>query len=420
MTAHACGLRRDWRCSGRTGARRYWRIPAQCRVVTIASQEAILRQGASNDQVHFLHLRPGAPVFRRGRDSVAADRDQGRANVRRDVGDRRIAGLGLHRCRGALPHSAASGFRVLVACRHRAGHRPGGHALDHRPHSIRFEGIVAGDAGSYPARSTGTGIAPRARRSRWACCAGPNPWFPDRRDFTICASIEPAKAVGGDFYDAFLLDPDHLLLAIGDVAGKGVSAALFMVRALTLLRSAAVNWVSLADTVRGVNRTLADDNEASMFLTLFMAVLDLRSGVLDYVNFGHLPPLIRSLDGSVACHEVTPGVMFGLLEHAEGAAGSVVLMPGSTLVLYSDGVTEAEAPDQLQFGLNGLLEAARQAADAGTGRRHRTNRRSGHQPCRRRGTGRRHHDPCRDVQRKPHRGLNWRSRCGAVSGMNPW
>ena len=108
-----------------------------------------------------------------------------------------------------------------------------------------------------------------------------NPWFPDRDEFTIFARIEPAKEVGGDFYDAFLLDRDHLVLAIGDVAGKGVSAALFMVRALTLLRSAAVNWVSLADTVRGVNRTLADDNEASMFLTLFMAVLDLRTGVLD-------------------------------------------------------------------------------------------------------------------------------------------
>ena len=119
-----------------------------------------------------------------------------------------------------------------------------------------------------------------ARQIQMGMLRRANPWFPDRRDFAISARIEPAKAVGGDFYDAFLLDPDHLVLAIGDAAGKGVSAALFMVRALTLLRSAAVNWVSLADTVRGVNRTLADDNEASMFLTLFMAVLDLRTGVL--------------------------------------------------------------------------------------------------------------------------------------------
>ena len=148
------------------------------------------------------------------------------------------------------------------------------------------------------------------------------------------------------------------MLAIGDVAGKGVSAALFMVRALTLLRSAAVNWVSLADTVRGVNRTLADDNEASMFLTLFMAVLDLRTGLLRYINFGHLPPLIRSPDGSVAYHQMSPGVVFGLIENAQGATGSLVLSPGSTLVLYSDGVTEAEDPGERHFGLHGLLEAA--------------------------------------------------------------
>jgi phosphoserine phosphatase RsbU/P len=188
-----------------------------------------------------------------------------------------------------------------------------------------------------------------------------NPWFPDRHDFAIFARIEPAKAVGGDFYDAFLLDSDHLVLAIGDAAGKGVSAALFMVRALTLLRSAAVNWVSLADTVRGVNRTLADDNEASMFLTLFMAVLDLRTGLLEYINFGHLPPLIRSPDESVAHHEVTPGIMFGLMEQAEGATGSLILSAGSTLVLYSDGVTEAEDPGQRHFGMQGLLEAAGKA-----------------------------------------------------------
>jgi sigma-B regulation protein RsbU (phosphoserine phosphatase) len=134
-----------------------------------------------------------------------------------------------------------------------------------------------------------------------------------------------------------------------------------MVRALTLLRSAAVNWVSLADTVRGVNRTLAGDNEASMFLTLFMAVLDLRTGMLEYINFGHLPPLIRARDGSVTHHNLPPGVMFGLMERAEAASGSLILAPGSTLVLYSDGVTEAEDPAQRQFGRDGLLEAAAQA-----------------------------------------------------------
>jgi sigma-B regulation protein RsbU (phosphoserine phosphatase) len=187
-----------------------------------------------------------------------------------------------------------------------------------------------------------------------------NPWFPQRTDFAIAARIEPAKLVGGDFYDAFLLVPDHLVLAIGDAAGKGVSAALFMVRALTLLRAAVVHWVSLADTVQSVNSALADDNEASMFLTLFMAILDLRSGTLDFVNFGHAPPLVRSPDGSVACHPVSPGVVFGLLEDAAGGSGSLVLAPGSTLLLYSDGVTDAVDPANRPLGVDGLLAAAAQ------------------------------------------------------------
>jgi len=185
-----------------------------------------------------------------------------------------------------------------------------------------------------------------------------NPWFPGRREFEISALIEPAKLVGGDFYDAFLLDPDHLVLVIGDVAGKGISAALFMVRALTLLRSAAVNWSSLSKTLEDVNRVLVDDNEASMFLTLFMAVLDLRTGALEYINFGHPQPLIRWPDGAVAFHPVASGIVFGLLEGAEGTAGRLVLPPGSTLLLYSDGVTEAMDPDFRQLGATGLLEAA--------------------------------------------------------------
>ena len=192
-----------------------------------------------------------------------------------------------------------------------------------------------------------------------------NPWFPDADEFTISARIEPAKAVGGDFYDAFLLDADHLVLAIGDAAGKGVSAALFMVRALTLLRSAAVNWVSLAETVRGVNRALAADNEASMFLTLFMAVLDLRTGVLDYINFGHLPPLIRSPDGSVACHQ-----MYARRHvRSDGAALRARLAawscrPDRHWCCTRTALPKPRTRAERQFGLHGLLEAAGAGEDA--------------------------------------------------------
>jgi sigma-B regulation protein RsbU (phosphoserine phosphatase) len=185
--------------------------------------------------------------------------------------------------------------------------------------------------------------------------------FPGRDDFSIAANIEPARQVGGDFYEAFLLDADHLALAIGDVSGKGISAALFMVRALTLLRSSAPGWRSLADTLTSINRMLAADNEASMFITLFMAVLDLRSGGLEYINHGHPPPLIRAPDGATGFHGVAPGIVFGLFEDAQGAAGHTVLPPGATLLLYSDGVTEAMDPEQRQLGPAGLLDAVTRA-----------------------------------------------------------
>jgi sigma-B regulation protein RsbU (phosphoserine phosphatase) len=184
-----------------------------------------------------------------------------------------------------------------------------------------------------------------------------DPWFPDQSSFAIAAWLEPAKLVGGDFYDAFLLDEHHLVVAIGDVAGKGISAALFMVRALTLLRSWAPDWRSLAGTAADVNNSLARDNEAGMFLSLFMAVLDLRTGVLDYVNHGHAPPVLRAPDGSARLQPVARGLVLGLIEHAKGGFGQLVLPPGATLLLYSDGVTEALDPDQALFGDDRLLAA---------------------------------------------------------------
>ncbi|MGA3402317.1 MAG: SpoIIE family protein phosphatase [Acetobacteraceae bacterium] len=334
-------------------------VAAQCRVVTVAAQETILRQGAPNDQVHFLlsglvHLYFD-DVTRSQPIEIEAGRMFGEMSVIDDLPASAFI-IAAERCRLVLLPADVFWSEVVPA--------PGIARAVMRSISrrIRSDSMALLRAMQDRIRHAALEQELRlARQIQMGMLRRVNPWFPDRRDFAIFARIEPAKAVGGDFYDAFLLDSDHLVLAIGDAAGKGVSAALFMVRALTLLRSAAVNWVSLADMVGGVNRTLADDNEASMFLTLFMAVLELRTGTLEYINFGHLPPLIRSPDGSVAHHPLSPGVMFGLMEGAEGATGSLVLAPGSTLVLYSDGVTEAEAPDQRQFGLDGLLAAAGQA-----------------------------------------------------------
>jgi sigma-B regulation protein RsbU (phosphoserine phosphatase) len=335
------------------------RVAAQCRIVAFQAQQTILRQGAPNDQVHFVlsgrvHLYFDA-VIQAQPIEIGAGRMFGEMSVIDELPVSAFI-VAAEPCRILLLPAQifwsevvpASGMARAIMRSITGRIRSDSTALLQAMHdriqhaALEHEFLLA--------RQIQMGMLRRA-----------DPWFPDRRDFAIAARIEPAKAVGGDFYDAFLLDHDHLVVAIGDAAGKGVGAALFMMRALTLLRSATANWVSLADTLRGVNRTLADGNEASMFLTLFMAVLDLRTGVLDCINFGHLPPLIRSPDGSVAYRKLAPGMMFGLFRQAEGAAGSVVLLPGSTLVLFSDGVTESEDSGQQQFGLDGLREAAARA-----------------------------------------------------------
>jgi len=179
----------------------------------------------------------------------------------------------------------------------------------------------------------------------------PDPWFPDRSDVRIAAMVEAAKLVGGDFYDAFLLDRDRLVLSIGDVAGKGISAALFMMQAL-------------AETVADTNRVLARGNDSAMFLSLFMAELDLRTGVLTYANYGHPKPLVRMPDGTAAFCELRSGVIFGLMPDAKPASGQIILPPGATLLLYSDGVTEAEDTRQRLFGRDGLKSAVTAASTA--------------------------------------------------------
>jgi sigma-B regulation protein RsbU (phosphoserine phosphatase) len=335
------------------------RVASQCSIVTVAAQATILRQGATNGQVHFLLSGCVHLYFDDVSKSQPIEIEAGRMFGEMSVIDELPVSafiVAAEPCRILLLPADVFWSKLVPA--------PGVARAIMRSISGRIRSDSQALLRAMQDRIQHASLEQElrlARQIQMGMLRRVNPWFPDRDEFTIFARIEPAKEVGGDFYDAFLLDRDHLVLAIGDVAGKGVSAALFMVRALTLLRSAAVNWVSLADTVRGVNRTLADDNEASMFLTLFMAVLDLRTGLLRYINFGHLPALIRSPDGSVAYHQMSPGVVFGLIENAQGAIGSLVLSPGSTLVLYSDGVTEAEDPGERHFGLHGLLDAAAQA-----------------------------------------------------------
>ena len=194
------------------------------------------------------------------------------------------------------------------------------------------------------------------------------PPFPDIDNLDLFATMEAAREVGGDFYDFFLVDDSRLCFSIGDVSGKGVSAALFMVITRTILKNQALQGHSLAEIMRGTNEMLCDGNEECMFVTIFMGILDVRSGELEYVCAGHNPPLLARRDAPFAFLEVEPGVVAGVLEGAEFRTMKTMLAPGDLLYLYTDGVTEAmNARDEL-FGEERML----QAANACDGRRAQT------------------------------------------------
>lgn len=183
------------------------------------------------------------------------------------------------------------------------------------------------------------------------------PPFPDLDELDLFAQLEPAKEVGGDLYDFFLLDESHLCFAIGDVSGKGVPASLFMAVTRTLLRSIGPKQTSPAGMVEILNASLSQDNESSMFVTFFLGVLDVRTGVLTYANAGHNPPMIVRKGGSVECFDVTKNIPIGLFEEHSYDEYTMQLLEGDMLFLYTDGVTEAENAAQELFSERRLIHA---------------------------------------------------------------
>jgi sigma-B regulation protein RsbU (phosphoserine phosphatase) len=164
----------------------------------------------------------------------------------------------------------------------------------------------------------------------------------------LSAHMRPARDVGGDFYDYFPLDEHRVAVAIGDVCGKGIPASLFMAVAITTLRTAAQEEKDVAATLARTNASLCRDNDASMFATLFFAVLDLRTGELEYGNCGQNAPHILSPTGRRTLP--TTGIPVGLMPNRSARAEKVVLERGDTLVLFTDGVTEAMNPRQEELG----------------------------------------------------------------------
>ncbi|MDD2213482.1 MAG: SpoIIE family protein phosphatase [Oscillospiraceae bacterium] len=195
--------------------------------------------------------------------------------------------------------------------------------------------------------STELGVAAHIQSSMLPCIF---PAFPDDPDFDIFATMAPAREVGGDFYDFFMPDPQHLVFLIADVSGKGVPAALYMVIARTLIKNEALAGSSAADIFTRVNAQLCDNNEANMFVTAWLGIYDRGSGRLSFVNAGHNPPYIGRAGQPWQRLQQRPGFVLGGLQGTRFHAGELILQAGDTVYLYTDGVTEATDVQQTLFG----------------------------------------------------------------------
>jgi sigma-B regulation protein RsbU (phosphoserine phosphatase) len=176
------------------------------------------------------------------------------------------------------------------------------------------------------------------------------PPYPMRHEFDIHATLRPAREVGGDFYDFYLIDEDRLCFVVGDVSGKGVPAALFMAVTKTLIESRARNDSSPASILTHVNNELSRHNDASMFVTVFMGMLDVRTGRLSYANGGHNPPYIKRADGSVTRLRERHGPVLGAMEDMVYREDDTTLERGDRVFVFTDGVTEAMNITQSLYG----------------------------------------------------------------------
>ena len=189
------------------------------------------------------------------------------------------------------------------------------------------------------------------------------PAFPERPEFDIYASMTPAKEVGGDFYDFFLVDDDHLAMVIADVSGKGVPAALFMVIAKTLLKNAAQTGLSPGAVLEKVNNQLCENNEAEMFVTVWLGLYQISTGKLTAANAGHEYPAIRRSGGGFEQVKDRHGFVLAGMENARYREYELELGPGDTLFVYTDGVAEATDGANTLYGTERMLDALNAAPE---------------------------------------------------------
>ena len=186
------------------------------------------------------------------------------------------------------------------------------------------------------------------------------PPFPDRKEFDIYATMNAAKEVGGDFYDFYLLDENHLVITIADVSGKGIPAALFMMISKTILKNFSMTMTNPEDfsaVMTLANNQLCQNNDAMMFVTVFMGMLDLKTGEFIFVNGGHNPPLLYKKSANEYNYlEVKRNFVLGGMDDLDFVQQKIKLEKGDAIFLYTDGVTEALNKKNDQYGEKNLRD----------------------------------------------------------------
>ena len=183
------------------------------------------------------------------------------------------------------------------------------------------------------------------------------PPFPDRKEFEIYALMDPAKGVGGDFYDFFLVDEDHLCMIMADVSGKGITGALFMMVSKIILQTYAKAGISPAEVLERTNEAICSNNQAQMFVTVWIGILEISTGILTAANAGHEYPVIKKPEGLFELYKDRHDFVVGGMEGIRYHEYKLELHPGSKIFLYTDGIPEASDSENRMFGLNRLIDA---------------------------------------------------------------
>jgi sigma-B regulation protein RsbU (phosphoserine phosphatase) len=190
------------------------------------------------------------------------------------------------------------------------------------------------------------------------------PAFPDRTEFDVYASMDPAKEVGGDFYDYFLVDEDHLYVVLADVSGKGVPAALMMMAVKIIIANYAKMGYSPAQVLQIANKAICDNNQEEMFVSVWLGVLEISTGKITAANAGHEYPAIRKGDGQFEMMKERHSLVVGAMHETTYREYEVALTPGSKIFLYTDGVPEASNSGNELFGEERMVAALNKDAAA--------------------------------------------------------